>query len=209
MVKSSTNLVAPVSPCSGKVGSLALALALSACSSQTSTRPPIDLTPEHYAKSSQIESKPGSGQTQIHTEQGFEEPYADPQHYRGIYLRASMDQKTGKTAFAVDFMQMTDQPRTRVTVFFDAPEGQMKQNIYVKKGRSSCLKTPCRTLESISIPLKESWIRYFAGRYTPNLDTHWNFRIEPDVTGEVSYAEMAGLLKRIDEARKSRASSEK
>lgn len=180
-------------------------LGLFACAGQGSLKPPADLTPDHYASRSETKSKPDIKQTTINTEKGFEEPYSDPQHYRGLYLLASIDHKTGKTAFALDFMQMTDKPRTKVLVYYDAPEGLMKQNIYVRNARTVCREPPCRTLESVSIPLKESLLRHFAQRYTPNLDTHWHFRIEPDFDGEVSYAEMAGLLKRVDEARKTSA----
>jgi hypothetical protein len=58
-------------------------------------------------------------------------------------------------------------------------------------------------LESISIPLKESLVRHYAKLYSPNLATHWTFRIGDDYTGEISYAEMAGLIDSIDRARKS------
>ena len=206
MAKSSNNTTMSMTAKRLSFPCLALiALDLQGCSGPSSLKPPADLTPDHYASRSATQSKPNIKQTTINTEKGFEEPYSDPQHYKGLYLLASIDHKTGKTAFAVDFMQMTDKTRTKVTVFYDAPEGLMKQNIYVRNARTVCREPPCRTLESISIPLKESLLRHYAQRYTPNLDTHWHFRIEPDFDGEVSYAEMAGLLKRVDEARKTSA----
>lgn len=175
---------------------------LSACSSP-SGKPPANLTPEHYAKTTTVSPRPDQDAIHLNTEKGFEEPYADNQHYHGTYLLAAVDRKSGKAAIGVDFMQMTDTPRTKVVVTYDAPEGTMRQTIYVKNGRRLCRDNQCRVLESISIPLKESLVRYFAKRYTPNLTTHWTYKIGDEYTGEIPYAEMAGLIERIDQARKS------
>jgi hypothetical protein len=183
-----------------------LLLVFAGCATDGGMHPPSHLTPEHYAKNAEVSSPTGQGPVQVNTEKGYEEPYADPLHYRGLYLIASVDRKTGKTAFAVDFMQMIKTPRTKVTVFYDAPEGLMRQTIYVRNGARRCKDQECMVLESVSIPLKESLVRYYADRYSPNLDTHWHFRIDPDFTGEIPFAEMAGLLKRVEETRKSRAS---
>lgn len=179
-----------------------LAVVLSACASK-SAKPPANLTPEHYAKTTTVTPKPEQDAIHLNTEKGFEEPYEDNRHYRGTYLLAAVDRKTGKAAIGVDFMQMTDTPRTKVVVTYDAPEGMMRQTIYVKSGRRLCRENDCRVLESISIPLKESLVRHYAKLYSPNLATHWTYRIGDDYTGEISYAEMAGLIESIDHARKS------
>lgn len=185
---------------------LVMAAGFAGCATTQDQHPPADLTPDHYARKTEVTPGPNQSPLQLSTEKGFEEPYPDIQHYRGLHLIASIDRKTGQTAYALDFMQMRAKPRTKVTVFYDAPEGLMRQNIYVRNGRRTCKDQVCTILESVSIPLKESLLRHFAARFTPNLDTHWHFRIEPDVEGEVSYAEMAGLLKRVDEARQNNLS---
>jgi len=175
---------------------------LSACASKSS-KPPANLTPEHYAKTTTVTPRPDQDAIHLNTEKGFEEPYEDNRHYRGTYLLAAVDRKTGKAAIGVDFMQMTDTPRNKVVVTYDAPEGMMRQTIYVKSGRRQCRENDCRVLESISIPLKESLVRYYAKLYSPNLTSHWTYRIGEEYTGEISYAEMAGLIESIDRARKS------
>lgn len=175
---------------------------LTACTS-TPSRPPTNLTPDHYAKTTTVTPRPDQDAIHLNTEKGFEEPYEDNRHYRGTYLLAALDRKTGKAAIGVDFMQMTDTPRNKVVVTYDAPEGMMRQTIYVKNGRRQCRENGCRVLESISIPLKESLVRHYAKLYSPNLSTHWTFRIGEDYTGEIAYAEMAGLIQSIDQARKS------
>jgi hypothetical protein len=174
---------------------------MSACATKSS-HPPSNLTPDHYTSTATIDQKPDKPAVQINTEKGYEEPYDDIRHYRGTYLLASIDRKSGKAAIGVDFMQMTDKLRDKVIVTYEAPEGLMRQTIYVRKGRPQCTPTECRYLESISIPLKESLVRHFAQRYTPNLETHWTFKIGDDYTGEIAYAEMAGLIANIDRARK-------
>ena len=174
---------------------------MSACATK-SYHPPSNLTPDHYTSTATIDQKPDKPAVQINTEKGYEEPYEDIRHYRGTYLLASIDRKSGKAAIGVDFMQMTDKPRDKVIVTYEAPEGMMRQTIYVRKGRPQCTPTECRYLESISIPLKESLVRHFAQRYTPNLETHWTFKIGDEYTGEIAYAEMAGLIANIDRARK-------
>ena len=174
---------------------------MSACATKSS-HPPSNLTPDHYSSTATIDQKPDKPAVQINTEKGYEEPYDDVRHYRGTYLLASIDRKSGKAAIGVDFMQMTDKPRDKVIVTYEAPEGLMRQTIYVRKGRPQCTPTECRYLESISIPLKESLVRHFAQRYTPNLETHWTFKIGDEYTGEIAYAEMAGLIANIDRARK-------
>ncbi|MEN9681471.1 MAG: hypothetical protein RLZZ627_1364 [Pseudomonadota bacterium] len=183
-----------------------LAVLMSACASK-SAKPPANLTPEHYAKTTTVTPRPDQDAIHLNTEKGFEEPYEDNRHYRGTYLLAAVDRKSGKAAIGVDFMQMTDTPRTKVVVTYDSPEGMMRQTIYVKSGRRLCRENDCRVLESISIPLKESLVRHYAKLYSPNLATHWTYRIGDDYTGEISYAEMAGLIESIDRARKSLPSS--
>jgi len=183
-----------------------LAVLMSACASK-SAKPPADLTPEHYAKTTTVTPRPDQDAIHLNTEKGFEEPYEDNRHYRGTYLLAAVDRKSGKAAIGVDFMQMTETPRPKVVVTYDAPEGMMRQTIYVKSGRRLCRENDCRVLESISIPLKESLVRHYAKLYSPNLATHWTYRIGDDYTGEISYAEMAGLIESIDRARKSLPSS--
>lgn len=182
-----------------------LATFLSACASK-STRPPANLTPEHYVKTATITPRPDLDSIHLNTEKGFEEPYEDNRHYRGTYLLAAIDRKTGKAAIGVDFMQMTDTPRTKVIVTYEAPEGTMRQTIYVKSGHRQCRENDCRVLESISIPLKESLVRHYAKLYSPNLERHWSFKVGEDYSGEIAYAEMAGLIQRIDQARKSLSS---
>ncbi|MEY4684798.1 MAG: hypothetical protein RLZ25_1257 [Pseudomonadota bacterium] len=179
-----------------------LAVFVTACASKSS-RPPTNLTPEHYAKTTTVTPKPDQDAIHLNTEKGFEEPYEDNRHYRGTYLLAALDRKTGKAAIGVDFMQMTDTPRNKVVVTYEAPEGTMRQTIYVKSGRRQCRENECRVLESISIPLKESLVRHYAKLYSPNLTSHWTYRIGEEYTGEISYAEMAGLIESIDRARKS------
>ena len=175
---------------------------LSACASKSS-KPPANLTPEHYANTTTVTPRPDQDAIHLNTEKGFEEPYEDNRHYRGTYLLAAVDRKTGKASIGVDFMQMTDTPRNKVVVTYDAPEGMMRQTIYVKSGRRQCRENDCRVLESISIPLKESLVRHYAKLYSPNLTSHWTYRIGEEYTGEISYAEMAGLIESIDRARKS------
>lgn len=143
-----------------------MALALGACASK-STKPPSNLTPEHYAKTTTVTPKPDQDAIHLNTEKGFEEPYEDNRHYRGTYLLAAIDRKTGKAAIGVDFMQMTDTPRNKVVVTYEAPEGLMRQTIYVKNGRRQCRENDCRFLESISIPLKESLVRHYANSIAP------------------------------------------
>jgi hypothetical protein len=184
-----------------KVGFFLLLGGLGACASKSS-HPPSNLTPDHFTGTATVTQSADKGAVQINTEKGYEEPYEDISHYRGTYLLASIDRKSGKAAIGVDFMQMTDKPRDKVIVTYEAPEGTMRQTIYVRKGRPKCKGTDCLYLESVSIPLKESLVRHYAQRYTPNLETHWTFRIGDDYTGEIAYAEMAGLIANIDRARK-------
>jgi hypothetical protein len=185
-----------------KAGLVLLLGGLGACATKP-THPPANLTPAHYDSTATVTPKPTLDAIQVNTENGYEEPYDGPLNYRGIYLLASIDRKTGKAAIGVDFMQMTDRPRDKVVVTYEAPEGTMRQTIHVKVGRPSCRDKDCRYLESISIPLKESLVRHYANRYSPNLETHWTFRIGEEYTGEIAYAEMAGLIAGIDRARKS------
>jgi hypothetical protein len=181
---------------------LTLATLLGACASSPQ-RPPAHLTAEHYTSTASVIDKTSLNAIQVNTEKGYEEPYDVPMNYKGLYLLASIDKKSGKTAIGVDFMQMTNKIREKVVVTYEAPEGTMRQTIYVKRGRAQCHDKDCRYLESISIPLKESLVRYYAQRYSPNLETHWTFHIDNDYTGEIAYAEMAGLIANVDRARKS------
>lgn len=177
------------------------ALLLSGCATTTMTQPHAHLTKEHFKHTTTLTAKAGEPYAQLSTEKGYEETYDGAREFTATYLVASVDRKTGKAGYALSFMDTTTQPRKMAKLSYASPEGWMEQQVKVKHGSRLCKGTECWNLESVSAVLPEDLLRAYAKRYAPGTPGSWPFRIAPDITGEISYAEIAGLLERVDDYR--------
>jgi hypothetical protein len=171
------------------------------CATPPTAPPPTHLTKEHFRHATTLVAKPGEAYAQLSTEQGYVEPYDGAREFTATYLVASVDRETGKAGYALSFMDTTTQPRRQAKISYESPEGWMEQQVKVQNGSRLCKESDCWNLESVSAVLPEALLRAYAKRYTPGTAGNWPFRIAPETTGALAYAEIAGLLERVDEYR--------
>jgi len=178
---------------------VAVLLAGCATDKAVSTAPKLGM--EHFrATTTQVNLGAGS-QIKLSTEKGYEEPYDTPRDFKASYLIATLDRHTGIAGFALNVMDSTTHPRVKAKVTYESPEGWMEQTVKVQSGVRKCHDGDCWNLESIAVPLQEDLLRAYAKRAGGGTAAAWQYRIEPELTGAIAYAEMAGLLARVDEYR--------
>ncbi len=179
--------------------SLALAscLLLSACANQPSAVSPESLDSDHFKTNTTMSDK--DQQRRITTEKGYEEPYEGPSHFESTYLVASIDQATGKVAYAVTIMRAVQQPRKVIVVQYEAPAGIMQQKITAQNSQKKCRDDVCWLLEAVSIPLPESLFHHYADLSVKDPHGHWSFTLLPSLKGQVAYTEFKGLYAKVNE----------
>lgn len=178
---------------------VAVLLAGCATDKAVSTAPKLGM--EHFrTTTTQVNLGTGS-QIKLSTEKGYEEPYDTPRDFKASYLIATLDRHTGIAGFALNVMDSTAHPRVKAKVTYESPEGWMEQTVKVQSGVRKCHDDDCWNLESIAVPLQEDLLRAYAKRAGGGTAGAWQYRIEPELTGAIAYAEMAGLLARVDEYR--------
>lgn len=176
-------------------------LLLAGCATAKMVPAPAHLTQEHFQHATTLTAQAGKPYAQLSTEKGFEESYDGAREFTATYLVASVDRKTGQAGYALIFMDTTTQPRRVAKLSYASPEGWMEQQVKVQNGSRLCQNGECWNLESISAVLPEALLKAYAQRYEAGMPGAWPFRIAPDSSGEIVYAEIAGLLKRVDEYR--------
>ena len=178
-----------------------VALSLAGCAADKAVPTAPNLGMEHFRTTiTQTPLGPGS-QIKLSTEKGYEEPFDAPRDFKASYLVATLDRHTGIAGFALNVMEATTQPRVKAKVTYESPAGWMEQTVRVQSGARKCRDGDCWNLESITVPLQEELLRAYAKRQGGGATGAWQYRIEPDLTGVIAYAEMAGLLDRVDEVR--------
>jgi hypothetical protein len=171
------------------------------CATDPTAMSPPTLSLEHYKAATSLTTSQGDKYIQFSTEKGYVEPYASPREFTATYLLASVDRNTGQAGYVLNVMASTTQPSSQATVSYAAPEGWLQQTVKVKHGTRHCVASDCWQLESVAVVLPEALLRTYARQYLPQHPGVWSFKIAPATTGAVSYAEIAGLLARVDDYR--------
>lgn len=175
----------------------AVVLLLVGCVTANMAPAPAHLTKAHFQHATTLTAQADAPFAQFSTEKGYEEPYDGARTFTSTYLVASVDRKTGQAGYALSFMDTTTQPRRTAKLSYASPDGWMEQQVKVQNGSRLCKDAECWNLESISAVLPEALLKAYAKRYVAGTPGAWPFRIAPDVSGEIAYAEIAGLLERV------------
>src|SRR5262249_9697875 len=92
--------------------------------------------------------------------------------------------------------------RTYQKVTYDIASGPREAKATLTKVTSANCAIECAYTEYLTFPIEESTLRDLALAYVPGKPILWRFRLVakygPAYPGEVSNAEMAGLLARVD-----------
>jgi hypothetical protein len=166
----------------------------------------LSLGMEHFRDSATVKEDPLGATTEISTQNGFVE-------HKGLmgmvwndeYLRGVIDRKTDQKTFQV-YALITYRGNWR---FYQSASYQTSGGprsvplAQIGKESDNCAVGECIYTERVAFPIDEGTLRQLAGENTPGKPTLWRFKLTPkqgpEYMGEISSAEIAGFLARVDD----------
>jgi hypothetical protein len=170
--------------------------------------PPLgSLTMEHFRDTATVADDPITGTTTIATEKGFVS-------HKGIlrsvssdeFLKGVINKKTGQKSFQVDVsVSYYGRWRTYTTANYQAADGPRSlSTMQLGRDIGTCAVGNCLYTEHVAFTVDEGLLRQLAGGYVPGNPALWHYKlipkVGPDYSGELSSAEIAGFLAKIDQA---------
>lgn len=164
------------------------------------------LTMEHFRDSATVTENPSDGTAIISTESGYVE-HTGPMRmvWHDEFLRAVIDRKTGRRSLQVyAWVIYAGSLRTYERANFRTANGPGSAPvIQLAKEVVNCPVGDCTYTERVAFPVDEESMRQLAAARVPgNLDK-WPYKLiaksGPEYAGELSGAEIAGFLAKIDE----------
>ena len=192
-----------------RIAPLALGIALVCTTNTVRAEDPAlaSLPMEHFRDTATIADDPIAGTTTITTEKGFVS-------HKGIlrsvssdeFLKGVINKKTGQKSFQVDAsVSYYGRWRTYGTANYQAADGPRSLST-VQLGRDigTCAVGNCLYTEHVAFTVDEALLRQLAAGYVPGNPALWHFKlipkVGPDYSGELSSAEIAGFLAKIDQS---------
>jgi hypothetical protein len=192
-----------------RLAPLALGIAL-VCTMNTASAedPPLgSLTMEHFRDTATVADDPVAGTTTIATEKGFVS-------HKGIlrsvssdeFLKGVINKKTGQKSFQVDAsVSYYGRWRTYATANYQAADGPRSlSTLQLGRDIGTCAVGNCLYTEHVAFTVDEALLRQLAAGYVPGNPALWHYKLipklGPDYSGELSSAEIAGFLAKIDQA---------
>jgi hypothetical protein len=165
----------------------------------------LSLNLEHFRDTASVADDPANDSTTISTEHGFVEHWG-PLHmvWNDEFLKSVIDYKTGQKSFEVDVsITYSGAWRSYRTANYEAMTGPRSvPPTLVKKETVNCMVGECTYTEHLVFPVEERLLRQLAATYVPGKPTLWTYKLVatggPDYQGQISNAEIAGLLARVD-----------
>src|ERR1700721_1317063 len=141
----------------------------------------------------------------ISTENGYKE-HRGPMRtvWNDEYLEAVIDKKTGRKSYLVYvWITYTGGLRGYGTASFQSPDGPRSvSTTLVVREKSLCALGDCTYTDRMTFPVDPDMLRRLAAQYASGTHSVWAFKLAgksvPIYTGELSNAEVAGLLARVD-----------
>jgi hypothetical protein len=166
----------------------------------------LTLSSEHFKDTATVTDDPITGTTTISTEPGFVE-HTGPMRmvWHDEYLRGVIDRKTGQKSFQVSgFVIYGGSLRSYETANYATANGPRSVKVTeLHKSVENCATGDCTYTERIAFPVDEELLRQLAAGDAPGKPSLWHFtliaRSGSDYAGELSTAEIAGLLAKVDE----------
>lgn len=168
--------------------------------------PLLALSPEHFRDTATVKDDQIAGVTTVSTEMGYVE-------HRGLlgtvwndeYLSGTIDRKSGSRSFEL-IATITYRGARRMygAAKFQGADGPVVTKTMLLKTTSlNCPTGECTYTDRVSFPVEESLLRTLAARAAAGTPKLWRYtlaaRPSGDYSGELSSAEVAGFLARIDE----------
>ncbi|MGO9931729.1 MAG: PDZ domain-containing protein [Steroidobacteraceae bacterium] len=191
-----------------RIAALASLILLSTAANTASAREPtlLSLSMEHFRDTATVKEDLAAGTTTITTEKGFVVRTGPMKMvWNDEYLKAVIDRSTDQKSFQVIAMSIYSGNRrlyqTANFSWLSAPKSVPA--IQVSTQREACAVGDCTYTDIIAFAVDEDTLRQIAAQYVPGKPTLLAFKITakpgPDFSGELSSAEIAGFLARVDQ----------
>jgi C-terminal processing protease CtpA/Prc len=121
------------------------------------------------------------------------------------FVRGVVDKKTGQKSFQIYASIIYDgnQRSFATATYRTAGETQSVPVTALSREVTNCAVGDCTYTEHIAFPVDEEYLRQLAAGYVPGKPALWHFKLiarsGPAYTGEISNAEIAGFLAKVDE----------
>jgi len=166
--------------------------------------PLLSLDMEHFRDTASITEDPAAGSVAISTEPGFVEHFGPLRVvWNDEYLRGVIDQNTGQKSFEVDVsLTYSGARRLYQRARYRASSGAAEAATTLVRVETANCAIECMYTEHLAFPIAEQTLREIAAGYAPGKPSLWAFKLiaksGPDYHGELSSAEFAGLLAKVD-----------
>jgi hypothetical protein len=166
--------------------------------------PLLSLTMEHFRDTATVTEGPAAGSVAISTEPGFIDRRGPLRTvWNDEYLRAVFDSSGDRKSFEVDVtLTYSGARRSYPRAEYHTPSGDGEAGTSLVKVETANCAIECMYTEHLVFPIEERTLREIAAGYAPGKAALWSFRLlaktGPSYRGEISNAEVAGLLARVD-----------
>ncbi len=188
------------------LGALAMSLfVLAPCGAFAKDPALLSLDMEHFRDTATVRADPAEGQTTITTEPGFvEHSGLMGMVWHDEFLTAVIDSKSGRTSFRIDvsvtYSGARRSYRTASLARMNGPAAVVPTLLGTQS--ANCAVGECMYTDHLVIPVDEALLRRLAAAYVPGKPIALTYTLTPkrgaDYRGELSDAEIAGLLARVD-----------
>lgn len=188
------------------LGTLAMSLILLApCASFAKDPALLSLGMEHFRDTASVDADPAAGVTTISTEPGFvERSGLMGMVWHDEFLTAVIDAGTGRTSFRIDVsITYSGARRSYRSASLAGMNGPASvAPTLVRTESANCAVSECMYTDHLAIPVDEALLRRLAAAYVPGRPIALIYTLTPkrgaDYRGELSNAEIAGLLAKVD-----------
>jgi hypothetical protein len=164
------------------------------------------LSVQHFRDTAVVQQNPIDFTTTISTQNGFVR-HSGPMRmvWNDEYLKGVIDHKTGQKSFQVYAWTIySGNWRSYETASYQTPSGPKSVPLTkIGKEVANCAVGECTYTERVAFPVDEEMLRRLAAANAPGDATVWTYTLSaksgPGFRGELSSAEIAGLLAKVDE----------
>jgi hypothetical protein len=182
-----------------------LILGLAAADAVANSTALLALGMEHFRDTASVADDPAKGVTTISTERGFVEGSGPMrQVWHDEFLTAVIDRGTGQKSFQIDVsVTYGGARRSYSSADLGAMSGPKSVKPALMRTESvNCAVGDCIYTDHVLIPVEEGMLRHLAAGYAPGHAAVSSFGLAAKggsvYRGEISNAEAAGLLARVD-----------
>jgi len=185
----------------------ALAVSILSLGTQTAAArdpPVLSLSMEHFRDTASITEDPATAAVTISTEPGFVERRGPLRSvWKDDYLRGLIDTKSERTSFEVDAVfTYSGARRSYRSAEYRTVSGLKEAMTTLVNVETVNCAVECMYTEHLVFPIEEQALRAIASSYAPGKPVLWTFKLTaknaPGYQGEISTAEIAGLLDKVD-----------